>query len=75
MIRGALAPCSKRVRFARYRYVPRGDSHDRSKDYNRIVGQFELVEGMKHATNLGVDKGNTGIICLHRFQAVDFISP
>ena len=43
------------------------------KDYNRIVGQFELVEGIKHATNLGVDKGYTGIICLHRFQAGDFI--
>ena len=43
------------------------------KDYNGIVSQFESVKGIKHATNLGVDKGYTCIICLHSFQAGDFI--
>ncbi|GIS29031.1 MAG: hypothetical protein CM15mP130_0610 [Verrucomicrobiota bacterium] len=74
MIRVLWLPAEKGSCFYRYRYVPQDDSHDRSKRpqwYCRSVRVGR--EGIKHVTNLGVDKGYTGIICLYGFQAGDFI--
>ena len=40
---------------------------------NGIVRQTELIEGVKHSANLGVDKGYACIIRLHCLEAGQFI--